>query len=91
MSPAIETHGLAKVYGPTTAVAELDLRVERGEVFGFLGPNGAGKSTTIRMLLGLQRPTRGRAEVLGLDVGATASRCTVESATSPGTSSSTPA
>ena len=68
MTSAIETHGLAKVYGRTRAVADLDLRVERGEVFGFLGPNGAGKSTTIRMLLGLQRPTGGRAEALGLDV-----------------------
>jgi ABC-2 type transport system ATP-binding protein len=49
------------------AVADLDLRIETGQVFGFLGPNGAGKSTTIRMLLALQRPTKGRATVLGLD------------------------
>ena len=45
----------------------LDLQVEPGQVYGFLGPNGAGKTTTIRMLLALQRPTRGRATVLGLD------------------------
>jgi beta-exotoxin I transport system ATP-binding protein len=68
MSAAIETHLLGKTYGETRAVVDLDLRVERGEVFGFLGPNGAGKTTTIRMLLGLQRPTSGRAEALGLDV-----------------------
>lgn len=67
MTAAIETVGLTKTYGPTQAVVELDLRVERGEVFGFLGPNGAGKTTTIRMLMALQRPTGGRAVVLGLD------------------------
>src|SRR5262249_47084056 len=52
------------------AVADLGLRVEPGQVFGFLGPNGAGKSTTIRMLLALQRPTRGRAALFGLDAAA---------------------
>lgn len=68
MRPAIETWALTKTYrGSTRAVADLDLRIERGEVFGFLGPNGAGKSTTIRMLLALQRPTAGRASVLGGD------------------------
>ena len=56
------------------ALAGLDLRVERGEVFGFLGPNGAGKSTTIRLLLDLIRPTADGAIVLGLDRVATASR-----------------
>ena len=64
---AIESFGLAKHYGATRAVIDLDLRVEVGEVFGFLGPNGAGKTTTIRMLLALQRPSRGHASVLGLD------------------------
>jgi ABC-2 type transport system ATP-binding protein len=67
MTSAIETFGLTKRYGSTMAVDGLNLRVEPGQVFGFLGPNGAGKSTTIRMLLALQRPTGGRAAVLGLD------------------------
>src|SRR5579862_887945 len=67
VTSAIEADGLTKRYGVTTAVDDLSLRVEPGQVFGFLGPNGAGKSTTIRMLLALQRPTRGEARVLGLD------------------------
>ena len=67
MTSAIETFGLTKRYGATVAVADLNLRIETGQVFGFLGPNGAGKSTTIRMLLALQRPTQGRATLLGLD------------------------
>ncbi len=70
MTPAIETFGLTKRYGATTAAADLSLRIEPGQVFGFLGPNGAGKSTTIRMLLALQRPTRRRATLLGLDAAA---------------------
>ncbi len=70
MTAAIETSGLTKTFGRTRAVADLDLRVETGEVFGFLGPNGAGKTTTIRMLLALHRPTSGRAAVLGLDPAA---------------------
>jgi ABC-2 type transport system ATP-binding protein len=64
---AVRTHGLSKAYGTTKALVDLDLEVEPGQCFGFLGPNGAGKSTTIRLLLGLQRPTAGRASVLGLD------------------------
>jgi beta-exotoxin I transport system ATP-binding protein len=65
---AVETEGLAKTYpGGIRALAGLDLRVERGEVFGYLGPNGAGKSTTIRLLLDLIHPTAGRASVLGVD------------------------
>ncbi len=70
-APAIETVGLSKTYGgKVRAVVGLDLRVERGEVFGYLGPNGAGKSTTIRLLLGLIHPTAGRASVFGLDTRA---------------------
>ncbi|QFU81990.1 ABC transporter ATP-binding protein [Natronorubrum aibiense] len=64
---AIETHGLTKAYGELTAVDDLDLTVDDGEVFGFLGPNGAGKSTTINMLLDFTRPTAGSATVLGYD------------------------
>ena len=64
---AIETDGLTKFYGAARGIEELELRVERGEVFGFLGPNGAGKTTTIRLLLDLIRPTRGSAAIAGLD------------------------
>jgi ABC-2 type transport system ATP-binding protein len=63
----ITTTGLSKDYGVGRGVFELDLEVERGEVFGFLGPNGAGKSTTMRLLLDLIRPTAGSARVLGRD------------------------
>src|SRR5579871_1282197 len=64
---AIQAIGLSKRYGQTLAVDRLDLRVSRGEVYGFLGPNGAGKTTTIRMLLGLHRPTAGSATLFGID------------------------
>jgi len=70
MTSAIETFGLTKRYGSLTAVSDLRLRIEPGQIFGFLGPNGAGKSTTIRMLMALQRPTKGRATLLGLDAQA---------------------
>jgi ABC-type multidrug transport system ATPase subunit len=67
----IETRGLSKRYGDDLlAVDRLQLRVSRGEVYGFLGPNGAGKTTTLRMLLGLVRPTSGDATVLGAPPGA---------------------
>jgi len=66
-TPAIETLGLTKRYGPITALERLTIRVEPGEVYGFLGPNGAGKTTTIRMLLGLARPTAGSARLFGVD------------------------
>jgi ABC-type multidrug transport system ATPase subunit len=56
---ALQTENLTKRFGPRTAVDRLSLRVERGDIYGFLGPNGAGKSTTLRMLLGLVRPTSG--------------------------------
>ena len=64
---AIRTAGLSKRFGATLAVDDLTMVVEPGEVFGFLGPNGAGKSTTIRLLLGLIRPTSGRAWLFGDD------------------------
>ena len=65
--PAIRTEGLTKRYGSTVALEGLDLTVEPGEVYGYLGPNGAGKTTTIRLLLGLHRASRGRAELFGCD------------------------
>jgi ABC-type multidrug transport system ATPase subunit len=66
----IETRALTKRYGEAiVAVDTLELRVRRGEVYGFLGPNGAGKTTTLRMLLGLVRPTSGTATVLGARPG----------------------
>lgn len=78
---AIETRGLTKDYGARRpalrssraaappALADLDIAVHAGEIFGFLGPNGAGKSTTIRLLLGFLHPTAGGATVLGRDIG----------------------
>jgi len=66
--PAIRTIGLSKSYGKRLAVDQLELEVNRAELFGFLGPNGAGKTTTIRMALGLIAPTAGKVEVLGKDV-----------------------
>jgi ABC-2 type transport system ATP-binding protein len=65
--PAISIRGLTKQYGPLTALRDLNLDVDRGEIFGFLGLNGAGKTTAIRILLDLLRPTSGRAFIFGLD------------------------
>lgn len=62
---AIRTEGLTKHFGAVRAVENVDLVIERGEVFGYLGPNGAGKTTTVRLLLDFLRPTSGRAVVLG--------------------------
>jgi ABC-2 type transport system ATP-binding protein len=69
MSNSISTRALRKEFGDKTAVADLTLEVERGEVFGFLGPNGAGKTTAVKMLLGLIAPTSGDGEVLGAALG----------------------
>jgi len=66
---AIATDALHRTFGETVAVESLTLRVERGEVFGFLGPNGAGKTTSLKMLLGLVRPTGGSGTVLGRPLG----------------------
>jgi ABC-2 type transport system ATP-binding protein len=63
--PTIEVRNLTKRYGSTVAVSELSFRVFPGRVTGFLGPNGAGKSTTMRMILGLDRPTSGQALING--------------------------
>jgi ABC-2 type transport system ATP-binding protein len=68
----IETEGLSKRFGETLAVSELSLQVAAGEVMGFLGPNGSGKTTTIRLLMGLLRPSAGRASILGRDCHADA-------------------
>ncbi len=64
----IETYGLTKRFGSVQALESLNLQVPRGSIFGFLGPNGAGKSTTIKLLLGLSRPTAGNGQIFGLDV-----------------------
>jgi len=72
--PAVAVHGLTKVFPvpfhPTrrvVAVKDLSLRIEPGEVYGLLGPNGSGKSTTLKIILGLVSPTRGRTEIFGRD------------------------
>lgn len=65
---AIETNGLNKRYGKVLRVKELDLRVPEGAVYGFLGPNGAGKSTTLKLILGLVKPTHGTIKVFGQEV-----------------------
>ena len=63
----LKTTGLTKTFGRLVAVDGLHLEVKRGEVFAFLGPNGSGKTTTIRMLLGLLRPTAGQVYLFGRD------------------------
>jgi ABC-2 type transport system ATP-binding protein len=63
----IEVRGLVKKYGELTAVDHVDLTVEAGDVFGYLGPNGAGKTTSLRMMLGLIRPTAGTVRLFGHD------------------------
>ena len=65
---AVEVRGLSRTFGTFVAVDAIDLRVGKGEIFGFLGPNGAGKSTTIRMLCGLLMPTAGNGTVGGCDI-----------------------
>jgi ABC-2 type transport system ATP-binding protein len=72
--PAVAVHGLTKIFPvpfhPTrrvVAVNDLSLRIEPGEVYGLLGPNGSGKSTTLKIILGLVSPTRGRTEIFGRD------------------------
>lgn len=66
---AIATHALTKSYGGARVVDGIELRVPEGAVYGFLGPNGAGKSTTMKMVLGLVRPTAGEVDVLGERMG----------------------
>lgn len=66
----VDCQGLTKSYGDFHAVRSLDLHVPSGGIYGFLGPNGAGKSTTMKLLLGLTRPTSGQVTVLGQDISA---------------------
>ncbi|MDT7042464.1 ATP-binding cassette domain-containing protein [Candidatus Nitronereus thalassa] len=68
MHPAIEAKSLGKTYGSVTAIHNLSLTINTGEIFGLLGPNGAGKSTTLRILITVLQPTTGTATVLGHDV-----------------------
>ncbi|MCK4976641.1 MAG: ATP-binding cassette domain-containing protein, partial [Anaerolineales bacterium] len=64
----IQTVELTKRFGEISAVENLSISVEPGEVFGFLGPNGAGKTTTIRMLASILKPTSGSAKIAGYDI-----------------------
>lgn len=68
MGIVIETSSLTKQYGKKQVVKDLDLKVPGGCIYGFLGPNGAGKSTTMKMILGLAKPTAGTVTVLGKTV-----------------------
>jgi ABC-2 type transport system ATP-binding protein len=68
----IEFDHVTRVYGPKTAVSDLSLAIPRGELFALLGPNGAGKTSTIKMLVGLLRPSRGAVRVCGFDLVADA-------------------
>lgn len=65
---AIEAVGLTKMFGDFTAVNAITFNVEKGEIFGFLGANGAGKTTAMKMLIGISKPTSGKATVAGFDV-----------------------
>src|SRR5712691_442449 len=77
---AVAVHGLTKIFPaplrrePIIALRDLNLRVEAGEVYGLLGPNGSGKSTTLKIVLGLVSPTRGRTEIFGRDSNLVESR-----------------
>src|SRR5437870_11758525 len=72
-NPAVAVHGLTKIFPvpfhrqSIVAVKDLNLRIEPGEVYGLLGPNGSGKSTTLKIILGLVSPTRGRTDIFGRD------------------------
>src|SRR5437016_14092475 len=77
---AVAVHGLTKIFPvpfrrePIVAVRDLNLRIEAGEVYGLLGPNGSGKSTTLKIILGLVSPTRGRTKIFGRDSSLVQSR-----------------
>lgn len=67
IAPVLDVASLGKDYGPVTALKSLDCRVEAGEIVGLLGPNGSGKTTTMKLLMGLLRPSRGKASFAGID------------------------
>lgn len=69
MSDAITLAGVTKTFGTKTAVEDLDLAIPESSIYGFIGPNGSGKTTTIRMILRIFRPDKGRVTVLGKDFG----------------------
>lgn len=70
----VETTNLTKRYGDFTALSDLSIHVNRGQILGFIGPNGAGKTTTIKILVGLSKPTSGSATIAGVDCSQNASR-----------------
>lgn len=70
----LETKNLTKRYGDFTALDNLSIHVDRGQILGFIGPNGAGKTTTIKILVGLSKPTSGSASIAGVDCSENASR-----------------
>ena len=70
----VETTNLTKSYGDFTALSDLSIHVNRGQILGFIGPNGAGKTTTIKILVGLSKPTSGSASIAGVDCSQNASR-----------------
>ena len=70
----VETTNLTKNYGDFTALSDLSIHVNRGQILGFIGPNGAGKTTTIKILVGLSKPTSGSATIAGVDCSQNASR-----------------
>ncbi|MEY2614143.1 MAG: putative transporter ATP-binding protein YbhF [Planctomycetota bacterium] len=70
----LETKNLTKRYGDFTALDDLSIHVDRGQILGFIGPNGAGKTTTIKILVGLSKPTSGSASIAGVDCSENASR-----------------
>jgi len=67
MSAIIQIHNLTHRYDQRTALSDVSLDINQGEIFGFLGPNGSGKTTSLRMLCGLLTPDAGEGKVLGLD------------------------
>ena len=70
----VETKNLTKSYGAFTALNDLSIHVDRGQILGFIGPNGAGKTTTIKILVGLSKPTSGSATIAGVDCSQNASK-----------------